>query len=256
MSKTNIIVSRPTPAVALVTLNRPKVLNALSAALIDELVSALSLLDTDDTTRAIVITGNERAFAAGADIKEMKDKTYVDVFKHKFLENWTLISHVRKPVIAAVSGYALGGGCEIAMACDIVLASPTAVFGLPEIDIGVIPGAGGTQRLVRAIGKSRAMELILSGRRFSATDAAAWGVVSRVSEDVFADAIELATTIAGKGTIAVQAAKEAINVAFETSLDEGLRHERTIFYGLFATQDQKEGMSAFAEKRPPVWSHS
>ncbi|KAI0923025.1 hypothetical protein AcV5_009855 [Taiwanofungus camphoratus] len=240
-----ILTSRPAEGVGLITLNRPKALNALSSPLFVELNHALAAFDGDEEVRALVLTGSERAFAAGADIKEMKDKEYSDVFKNKFLENWSLITSIRKPIIAAVSGYALGGGCELAMMCDIILASPTAVFGQPEINIGVIPGGGGTQRLARAIGKSRTMELTLTGRNFTGAEAASWGLVSRVVGEgegqVVKEAVEMARVIASKSAIAVQAGKEAVNVAYESTLAEGLRYERRLFHGLFATKDQKEG---------------
>ncbi|CCM05379.1 uncharacterized protein FIBRA_07595 [Fibroporia radiculosa] len=252
----NILTSRPADGVALITLNRPKALNALSSPLYEELNHALASFDADEGIRAMVITGSEKAFAAGADIKEMKDKDFSDAFKNRFLENWALLSQIRKPIIAAVSGYALGGGCELAMMCDIILASPTAVFGQPEINLGVIPGGGGTQRIARVAGKSIAMELTLTGRNFTAAEAVSWGLVSRISDKVLDDALAMATTIASKSAIAVQAGKEAVNVAYETSLTEGLRYERRIFHGLFATRDQKEGMAAFAEKRKATWSHS
>ncbi|KDQ57698.1 hypothetical protein JAAARDRAFT_130404 [Jaapia argillacea MUCL 33604] len=256
----NILISRPDPSVALITLNRPKALNALSSPLFIELNEALAEADQDDAIGAVVLTGSEKAFAAGADIKEMKDKEYSDVFKNKFLENWALMTNIRKPIIAAVSGYALGGGCELALMCDIILASPTAVFGQPEINLGVIPGGGGTQRLAHAIGKSRTMELVLTGRNFSAIEAEKWGVVSRIVGEgegqVVKEAIDMAKVIASKGKVAVQAGKETVNAAYELSLAEGLRFERRIFHGLFATKDQKEGMSAFAEKRKPTWTHS
>ncbi|KAI0824500.1 enoyl-CoA hydratase [Trametes gibbosa] len=259
-----ILTSRPSDGVALITLNRPKALNALSTPLFTELNDAVKAFDEDDSVRALVLTGSERAFAAGADIKEMKDKqcanSVAEVFKGKFLESWGLLTTVRKPIIAAVSGYALGGGCELALMCDIILASPTAVFGQPEISIGVIPGGGGTQRLAHAIGKSRTMELVLTGRNFSAQEAAAWGIVSRVVPEgegvVVKEALALAETIASKSAIAVQAGKEAVNAAYEHTLNEGLRYERRVFHSLFATKDQKEGMAAFAEKRKPTWSHS
>ncbi|EIW53719.1 enoyl-CoA hydratase [Trametes versicolor FP-101664 SS1] len=255
-----ILTSRPADGVGLITLNRPKALNALSTPLFTELNDAVKAFDDDDSVRAVVLTGSERAFAAGADIKEMKDKQFSEVFKGKFLESWSLLTTVRKPIIAAVSGYALGGGCELALMCDIILASPTAVFGQPEISIGVIPGGGGTQRLAHAIGKSRTMELVLTGRNFSAQEAAAWGVVSRVVGEgegvVLKEAIELAQVIASKSAIAVQAGKESVNAAYEHTLNEGLRYERRVFHSLFATKDQKEGMAAFAEKRKPTWSHS
>ncbi|KAK7683600.1 putative enoyl-CoA hydratase, mitochondrial [Cerrena zonata] len=256
----NIIVSRPGNGVGLITLNRPKALNALSSPLFEELNYATAELDGDNEIGALVITGSERAFAAGADIKEMKDKTFADVYQNKFLENWGKLATIRKPIIAAVSGYALGGGCELALMCDIILASPTAVFGQPEINLGVIPGGGGTQRLIHAIGKSRTMELVLTGRNFSAAEAESWGMISRVVKEgegeVVKEAIKVAEAIASKGRLAVHAGKEAVNAAYEMSLAEGLRFERRIFHGLFATQDQKEGMSAFAEKRKANWSHS
>lgn len=255
-----ILVSKPADGVGLITLNRPKALNALSSPLFAELNKAASEMDADDAIGAIVLTGSERAFAAGADIKEMKDKTFSDVYSNKFLENWGELARLRKPTIAAVSGYALGGGCELALMCDIILASPTAVFGQPEINLGVIPGGGGTQRLIHAIGKSRTMELVLTGRTFSAVEAESWGLVSQVVPEgegqVVDEAVKMASTIASKGKLAVQAGKEAVNAAYEMTLAEGLRFERRLFHGLFATQDQKEGMSAFAEKRKPTWSHS
>ncbi|TBU39605.1 enoyl-CoA hydratase [Dichomitus squalens] len=255
-----ILTSRPADGVGLITLNRHKALNALSTPLFTELNAAVKEFDKDDSIRALVLTGSERAFAAGADIKEMKDKEFSEVFKGKFLESWSLLTTVGKPIIAAVSGYALGGGCELALMCDIILASPTAVFGQPEINIGVIPGGGGTQRLAHAIGKSRTMELTLTGRNFTAKEASDWGLVSRVvgegEGEVVKEAVALASVIASKSAIAVQAGKEAVNAAYEHTLTEGLRYERRLFHSLFATKDQKEGMAAFAEKRKPTWSHS
>lgn len=255
-----ILSSRPDPSVALITLNRPKALNALSSPLFKELNQALFEADADDSVGAIVLTGSEKAFAAGADIKEMKDKEYSDVYKNNFLENWGQIAKLRKPVIAAVSGYALGGGCELALMCDIILASPTAKFGQPEINLGVIPGGGGSQRLVRSIGKSRAMEMCLTGRNVSAQEASDWGMISRVVGEgegkVVEEAIAMAKEISSKGQIAVQAAKEVVNAGYEMTLTEGLRFERRIFHGLFATKDQKEGMAAFAEKRKAQFTHS
>lgn len=259
-SYTHIIASRPEPNVALITLNRPKALNALSTPLMLEINRALDEAENDVDVGAVVLTGSERAFAAGADIKEMKDKEFAEVYKSDFLHNWTRVTQMRKPVIAAVSGYALGGGCELAMMCDIILASPTAKFGQPEINLGIIPAAGGTQRLTRAIGKSRAMELVLTGRNFSAQEAEQWGLVSRIvgegEGEVLKEAVKLASTISSKGRIAVQAAKEAVNSAYELSLKEGLRLERRLFHPLFATNDQKEGMGAFAEKRKPTFTHT
>ncbi|KAF9017532.1 ClpP/crotonase [Hymenopellis radicata] len=247
----NIIAARPVPGVALITLNRPKALNALSSPLFLELNDAMKEADSDNSVGAIVLTGSEKAFAAGADIKEMKDKECAsDVYKNNFLENWSLMSKLRKPVIAAVSGFALGGGCELALMCDIILASKTAKFGQPEINLGVIPGGGGSQRLARAVGKSRAMEMVLTGRNVSAEEAAQWGMISRVVEgDVVQEALDMAKLIASKGQISVQAGKEVVNAAYELTLAEGLRFERRTFHGLFATKDQKEGMAAFAEKR-------
>jgi len=255
-----ILVSRPEPSVLLVTLNRPKSLNALSSPLFKELNQALEDADKDDSIGAMVLTGSERAFAAGADIKEMKDKQFADVYKNKFLEDWAAITNLRKPLIAAVSGYALGGGCELALMCDIILASPTAKFGQPEINLGVIPGGGGSQRLIHAIGKSRTMELVLTGRTFSAQEAEKWGMISRVvgegENEVVQEAVNMAKEIASKSQIAVQAGKEVVNAAYELTLAEGLRFERRIFHSLFATNDQKEGMSAFAEKRKANFTHS
>ncbi|KZT60355.1 ClpP/crotonase [Calocera cornea HHB12733] len=248
-----IITSKPDPTVTLITLNRPKALNALSSPLFHELNHALAQAELDKDVGAVVLTGSEKAFAAGADIKEMKDKEFAEVYGNNFLSHWTQITDMKKPVIAAVSGYALGGGCELAMMCDIILASPTAKFGQPEINLGVIPGAGGTQRLTRAIGKSRAMELVLTGRNINAQEAEKWGLVSRVvgegEGEVVKEAVEMAKTIASKGRLSVMAAKEGVNAASELSLHEGLHFERRLFQSLFATKDQKEGMSAFAEKR-------
>jgi len=255
-----ILTSRPAEGVALIQLNRPKALNALCSPLFAELNKALEEFDEDEQVGAIVITGSERAFAAGADIKEMKDKTYLEVYKNRFLKNWSDMTGTRKPIIAAVSGYALGGGCELALMCDIILASPTAVFGQPEINLGVIPGGGGTQRLARTIGKSRTMELCLTGRNFSAAEAESWGMVSKVVDEgngkVVDEAVKMAGVIAGKGRLAVQAAKEAVNDAYESTMAEGLKSERRLFHGLFATNDQKEGMTAFAEKRKANFTHS
>ncbi|KAJ7078853.1 enoyl-CoA hydratase [Mycena belliarum] len=260
MSYNCILVARPEPNVALITLNRPKALNALSSPLFTELNQAFLELDADDEVRAIVLTGSEKAFAAGADIKEMQPKEYSDVFKNRYLEDWTLLTKTRKPIIAAVSGYALGGGCELALMCDIVLASPTAKFGQPEINLGVIPGGGGSQRLANIIGKSRTMEMVLTGRNVSAQEAEKWGIVSRVVGEgegqVVKEAIDMAKVIASKGQIAVQAGKEVVNAAYELNLAEGLRFERRLFHGLFATKDQKEGMAAFTEKRKPEFTHS
>ena len=254
-----LVLSEARGRVGWATLNRPKALNALNDAVIDELVGALQRFDGDDAIGAIVITGSEKAFAAGADIAAMKDYSFVDVFKGDFItRNWDKVRQVRKPLIAAVSGYALGGGCELAMACDLIIAADSARFGQPEIKIGIIPGAGGTQRLTRAVGKAKAMDLILSGRMMDAQEAERCGLVARVvpAERLHAEALEVATTIASYSLLAVMAAKEAVNRAFESTLADGMLFERRLFHSLFATADQKEGMAAFLEKRPPRFSHS
>jgi enoyl-CoA hydratase len=240
--------------VGLITLNRPKQLNALNDALMDELSAALGAYDADDAIGAIVITGSERAFAAGADIQAMKDYSYMDVYRGDFItRNWERLRTVRKPVIAAVGGVALGGGCELAMMCDIVLAADSARFGQPEIKLGVIPGAGGTQRLPRAVGKSKAMDLILTGRMMDAQEAERAGLVARVvpADKLLDEALAVATVICEYSLPAVMMAKESINRAFESSLGDGIHFERRLFHSLFATEDQKEGMRAFAEKRKP-----
>jgi len=241
--------------VAVVTLNRPDVLNALSVALMDQLIVTLEKLDTDPQVHVIVLTGGDRAFAAGADINEMANASVVDMYERNNLARWVRIKAVRKPIIAAVSGYALGGGCELAMHCDMIVASEAAQFGQPEINLGVIPGAGGTQRLTRAIGKFRAMELILTGRFITAKEAYDAGLVTRVvsKEQVLPEAMRLAREIASKSLMAIRFGKEAVLKAEEMSLTEGLDHERKLFYALFATEDQKEGMKAFVEKRKPAF---
>ena len=244
--------------VGLVTLNRPKQLNALNDALMDELGDALLRFDADEGIGAIVITGSEKAFAAGADIAAMAEWSYMDVFKTGYItRNWETIRSVRKPVIAAVAGFALGGGCELAMMCDIVIAAETARFGQPEIKLGVIPGAGGTQRLPRAISKAKAMDLCLTARFMDAAEAERAGLVSRVvpAERLLDQAIGAAATIAEYSLPSVMMAKEAINRAYEVPLSEGVTFERRIFHSLFATEDQKEGMAAFLEKRPPQFRH-
>lgn len=243
-------------AVGLITLDRPKVLNALDSEMLRQLVQALESLDGDDRVRAIVITGaGDRAFAAGADIKEMADATPVSLTVANSFAPWDRIRRIRKPIIAAVRGFALGGGCELAMACDIIVAAEDAIFGQPEIRIGVMPGAGGTQRLTRALGKAKAMQLILTGGQLSAAEAAAHGLVSCIvaREQTLSAALDLAAEVAAQPPLAVLAAKEAINRAFELSLEAGLEFERRNFFLLFSTEDQKEGMGAFTEKRKPVW---
>lgn len=222
--------------------------------------AALLEADAEKEIGAIVITGSEKAFAAGADIKELKEKDFAGAYNGDLFAEWSVITKIRKPVIAAVSGYALGGGCELAMMCDMILASPTAVFGQPEINLGVSPGGGGTQRLTHIVGKYRAMELMLSGRNFSAKEAEQWGLVNRIVGEgegqVVKEAVDLAQNIASKGQIAVQATKEMINAAYELPLTEGVRFERRLFFGLFSTKDKQEGMTAFTEKRKPNWTHS
>ena len=245
------------PGVALVTLQRPEALNALSFALLDELASALESLDADPACRAIVITGSgDRAFAAGADIRELEPQTSSTLTAGGGFDAWDRIAAIGLPLIAAVRGFALGGGCELAMACDMIVAAEDASFGQPEIRLGVMPGAGGTQRLTRAIGKARAMELILTGRTMTAQEADAHGLVTRIvpAEATVDAALELAARIAEMPPLAVRAAKAAILDAEERSLSEGLARERAAFFGLFDTEDQAEGMAAFTQKRPPVWS--
>jgi enoyl-CoA hydratase len=243
------------PPIATVRLNRPKVLNALSPELIGQLVESLQELDADEEVRAIVLTGNERAFAAGADIGAMADSTVIDQVRRDQFSAWDKIRKIKKPVIAAVSGWALGGGNEVAMMCDMIVASETARFGQPEINIGVMPGAGGTQRLAQALGKARAMEIVLTGRPITAPEALAMGLVNRVVpvEMYLEEAQALAREIGSKAPLAVQLAKQSVNAAFDDYLDRGLLTERRIFYLLFASEDQKEGMRAFLEKRPPEW---
>jgi enoyl-CoA hydratase len=245
-------------AVAVITFNRPKQLNALSDRLMTELGQALDGFEADEAIRAIILTGSERAFAAGADIKEMAGYSYMDAYKGDFLtRNWMRASRCRKPLIAAVAGFALGGGCELALMCDIILAADNARFGLPEITIGAIPGAGGTQRLTRLIGKAKAMEMILTGRPIEAAEAERAGLVSRVvpTASLLEEALKLAERIAGFSLPMVLMAKEAVCRAEETTLEEGLRFERRLFHSCFATEDQKEGMAAFIAKRPPEFKH-
>src|SRR5579872_5690177 len=237
--------------VGLIRLNRPQALNALNARLIEELGQALKDFEADSAIGAIVLTGSEKAFAAGADIKEMSGKTYMEAYLENFIGEWQALADTRKPVIAAVAGFALGGGCELAMMCDFIIAAETAKFGQPEIKLGVIPGAGGTQRLARFIGKAKAMDLILTGRMMDAAEAERCGLVARIvpAANLLDEALKVAETIAAMSLPSALAAKEAVNRAFETSLAEGIRFERRVFHSLFATHDQKEGMTAFVEKR-------
>ncbi len=241
--------------IALVQLNRPKAMNALNSRLMQELGQALGELDADAAVRCIVVHGSERAFSAGADIDEMKTATPVEMLSRNWIEQWDKLNRLTKPIIAAVSGYCLGGGCELALACDIIVASESAQFGQPEINLGVIPGAGGTQRLTRAIGKSRAMELILTGKFMDADEARARGMVSRVVPDelYLEEAKSLAREIASKAPVAVRFAREAVTKAFDLPLPEGINYERRLFYLLFSTGDQREGMEAFLARRKAEW---
>jgi len=255
----HIKVSTPRPGVGFVELHRPKALNALFTPLISELNIALAAFDVDSTIGAIVLTGSEKAFAAGADIKEMASKNFAEAFGDDFIESWsTLPNTIKKPVISAVNGHALGGGCELAMMADILYCSEKANFGQPEIKLGIIPGAGGSQRLTAAIGKSRAMELILTGKGFSGREAYEWGLAARVFETPQAcvdAALDTAETIAGYSRIAVKAGKEVVNKSQDLGIREGVEYERRVFHGLFGSQDQKIGMKAFAEKKKAEWTH-
>lgn len=241
--------------VGLIRLNRPHAMNALNSILMKELIVALKAFDANDDIGAIVITGSDRAFAAGADIKEMADASAVEMLKRDLISHYDRIREIRKPIIAAVSGWCLGGGNELAMTCDMIVAAETARFGQPEINIGVIPGAGGTQRLTRAVGKALAMEMVLNNRTLTAEEAQRFGLVNRVApvERYLDEALSLADEIANRAPLAVRLGKEAVNHAFESFLSDGLAHERRAFYFLFATEDQDEGMSAFVEKRKPEW---
>ncbi|CDZ26370.1 enoyl-CoA hydratase [Neorhizobium galegae] len=244
-------------AVALITLNRPKALNALNSTVMVELTEALSAFGKDEAIGAIVLTGSEKAFAAGADIKEMQGIDFVEAYVNDFISGWEAIAATRKPMIAAVSGFALGGGCELAMMCDFIIASETAKFGQPEITLGVIPGMGGSQRLTRAVGKAKAMDMVMTGRMMDVAEAERAGLVSRIvsPERLLDEAVEAAAKIASFPRAAVLMAKEAVNRSFETTLAEGLRFERRLFHSLFATADQREGMAAFVEKRKPQFSN-
>ena len=243
--------------VGIVRLNRPQALNALNATLRNELLGAAETFDADADVGCILITGSDKAFAAGADIKEMADKSYIDIFRVDYAADYERLTRVRKPVIAAVAGFALGGGCELAMMCDFIIAADNAKFGQPEIKLGIIPGIGGTQRLARAVGKAKAMDLILTGRMMDAAEAERSGLVARVvpAARLMEEAIKVAETIAAMSQPSLLAAKEAVNRSFETSLAEGVRFERRVFHALFATKDRKEGMAAFIEKRPPRFTN-
>ena len=252
MTTETIIVERR-GRVGIVRLNRPQALNALNATLRNELLGAVEAFDADADVGCILITGSDKAFAAGADIKEMADKSYIDIFRADYAADYERLTRVRKPVIAAVAGFALGGGCELAMMCDFIIAADNAKFGQPEIKLGIIPGIGGTQRLAHAVGKAKAMDLILTGRMMDAAEAERSGLVARVvpAARLMEEAIKVAETIAAMSQPSLLAAKEAVNRSFETSLAEGVRFERRVFHALFATKDRKEGMAAFIEKRPP-----
>ncbi|KAJ9367498.1 hypothetical protein DTO282E5_7792 [Paecilomyces variotii] len=256
----NILTETPRPGVGLITLNRPKALNALSSSVFKEINDALSKYEEAKDIGAIIITGSEKAFAAGADIKEMAPLTFSSAFSNNFIAPWShLANNIRKPVIAAVSGYALGGGCELALMCDIIYCTSKATFGQPEIKLGIIPGGGGSQRLTQVVGKSKAMELILTGKNFSGKEAGEWGVAAKVvdggKDELLEEALKTAETIASYSKVAVLAAKEVVNKSQELSLKEGVEYERRIFHALFGTRDQKIGMTAFAEKKKPEWSN-
>ena len=253
-----ITVDRPAPRVARITLNRPKALNALNLQTMREVTETAAGLDQSEDVGAIVLTGSDRAFAAGADIKEMAPRSYSEMHAADWFAGWEALTRIRTPLIAAVAGYALGGGCELAMMCDLLLAADTAKFGQPEITLGVIPGMGGSQRLTRAIGKAKAMDLILTGRTVDAAEAERAGLVSRIvpAAGLAAEAVAVAEKIGSMSFVAATTAKEAVNQAFESTLADGVRFERRVFHALFATEDQKEGMAAFAEKRPPVFKHA
>jgi enoyl-CoA hydratase len=243
--------------VGIVRLNRPQALNALNVTLKDELLSAVEAFDADADVGCILMTGSDKAFAAGADIKEMAGQSYIDIFRADYTADYERLARVRKPIIAAVAGFALGGGCELAMMCDLIIAADNAKFGQPEIKLGVIPGIGGTQRLTRAVGKAKAMDLILTGRMMDAAEAERSGLVARVvpAASLMEEAMKVAETIAAMSQPSLIAAKEAVNRSFETSLAEGVRFERRVFHALFATKDRKEGMAAFIEKRPPRFTN-
>ncbi|KAK1751583.1 putative enoyl-CoA hydratase [Echria macrotheca] len=256
---TYLSVSEPRPGVGQVTLSRPKALNALCTPLIKELNTALRHLDRAPQIGSIVLTGSAKAFAAGADIKEMAPLTFSEAYTTSFIESWSeLVTAIKKPILAAVSGYALGGGCELALMCDLIYCTSTATFGQPEIKLGTVPGAGGSQRLTRAVGKSKAMELILTGKFFSGEEAERWGVAARTFEShekLMEGTLETAQTIAGYSRVAVMAAKEVVNKSQDLALRDGVEYERRVFHSLFGSEDQKIGMKAFAEKQKPEWAH-
>jgi enoyl-CoA hydratase len=256
MTQQNIVVETR-GRVGVIRLNRPQALNALNAALMEELAAAIAGYDADPAIGCVVITGSEKAFAAGADIKEMTGKSYMEAFMGNFTATWDAVARARKPAIAAVAGFALGGGCELAMQCDFIIAADNARFGQPEIKLGIIPGIGGTQRLARAVGKAKAMDLILTGRMMDAAEAERAGLVARVvpAAELMTETMKAADAIAAMSLPSVMVAKEAVNRAFEVSLAEGVAFERRVFHALFATEDQKEGMSAFVEKRPPAFKN-
>ncbi|UTI64851.1 enoyl-CoA hydratase [Paraconexibacter antarcticus] len=248
-----ILVDRRDDGVAVITLNRPKALNALNLQVMREVAAALAELEGDASIGCVLLTGSERAFAAGADIKEMAEASYMDMYLPDWFAGWDAVANFRKPIVAAVAGYALGGGCELAMMCDVLIAADTATFGQPEIKLGIIPGMGGSQRLTRAVGKPKAMDLVLTGRNLGAEEAERAGLVSRIvpADDLLEEAGKVAATIAAMSLPTVMIAKESVARAFETTLAEGVRFERRVFHSLFATEDQKEGMAAFIEKRKP-----
>ncbi len=253
-----LITAKKEDGVGIITLNRPEALNALCTPLVLEVGQAVDEFEADDDIGCLLVTGSEKAFAAGADIKEMQPKSFMDTYKENFItRDWERLAYCRKPVIAAVAGYALGGGCEFAMMCDMIIAADSAKFGQPEITLGILPGAGGTQRLTRIVGKSKAMDLCLTGRMMKAEEAERAGLVARVVPDneLIDQAMEAAKTIASMSQMATMITKESVNRAYETTLSEGIRFERRMFHATFATEDQKEGMAAFAEKRKAEWKH-
>ena len=257
MTEYNTILVEQRGAVTLVTLNRPQALNALNSEVLKELIDVFAAYDADDSQHCLVLTGSEKAFAAGADIKEMQSQGFADMYSTNFFGGWEQVTSTRKPWIAAVAGYALGGGCEVAMMADFIIAADTAKFGQPEIKLGVMPGSGGTQRLARFIGKAKAMDLCLTGRMMDAEEAERCGLVSRIvpAADLLEEAVKVASTIADMSLPALMMTKESVNRAFETTLAEGIRFERRVFHSMFATEDQKEGMAAFIEKRKPSFKN-